>query len=354
MQWLRTITIEYGQDVPGSAYGPSNPWTLTSDESDDYRVQFRCTRTNTNKADSGVVSIYNLPRRMSEAIRQGTAEANEDRRRILKGTRFRNDIDARNAELRELAEANLVKVFAGYKGQSKQIFQGDITDLSTKAMNSDVDNVTSISLGDTIIPLKYGWLNKSFGGNSKTSDVLSSVITAAGIKRSKQAIDFMDNVLPGVEVLEFKNGAFVFGGVQPNVDAIVARYGVQWFIRDGEFYFMPRGSLIDDFAIRLDKGDNLLRPLSELEGEDINFTMLLDGDVLPGRGFRIYDEDGRRTSNFGYRADTVDYIGDTHGNPWYCMVRASRIKDDAFPSIPNFSVLSPSPEIFSADNVAVP
>jgi hypothetical protein len=349
---MRKVTIEYGQEVEGSAYGPLQPWSLTSEGDEDYRVQFRFTRTNTNSADTGRIRIYNLPPEFVASIRNGTREANADRASIMDDVRWRDDMDRRNAELRELAQANIVKVYAGYQDGTKQIFQGDITDLDVNSMGSDVDTITSINLGDAIIPLKFGWLNKSFDGNTKLADLLTSIITSSGILPSKQSLDFMDNVLPGVEVLEFRNGAIVQGDIKPNVDAIVARYGVQWFIRNGEFYLMPRGSLIDDFAIRLDMGDNLLRPLSELDGDDISFTMLLDGDVLPGRGFRIYDELGKPTSNYGYRADTVDYIGDTHANPWYCMVKGSRIEDPAL--LTDFAVLTPSPAIFSSENVAVP
>jgi hypothetical protein len=151
-------------------------------------------------------------------------------------------------------------------------------------------------------------------------------------------------------VFELRNGAFVQGGIARNIDALVARYGVQWFIRDGEFFMMPRKSLIDDFALRLDEGDNLLRPLGKVNGEDIQFTMLLDGDMLPGRGFKIFDTKGQPTSTFGYRADDVRYVGDTHGNPWYCIVQGSRIDED-------FDVehraLTPD-QAFTSDSIAVP
>ena len=350
-QWRRKITVEYGQNLE-SPYGPLRPWSITSEGDEDFRVQFKFNRTNTNRADAGRVRIYNLPPEFAASIRDGTREANEDRSRILDDVRWRDNLDRRNAELRELAQANLVRVFAGYEGQMRQIFQGDITDLDVNSMMSDTDTITSIDVGDAIIPLKYGWLNKSFDGNTKTADLLREIITASGILPSKQSLNFLDNVLPGVEVLEFRNSAIVQGDIKPNVDAIVARYGVQWFIRDGEFYLMPRGALIDDFALRLDLGDNVLRPLSGLDGDEISFTMLLDGDMLPGRGFKIFDEDGRPISTFGYRADTVDYVGDTHGNPWYCMVKASRIDNPAL--INDFALLTPSPAIFSSENVAVP
>lgn len=349
-QWLRRITVQYGQEL-ASPYGPEQPWELTSEGNDDYRIQFRFSRTNTNRADSGRVMIYNLPPEFASSIKRGTKEANEDRARILVDPRWRNDIEARNNELRELAQANLVKVYAGYRDSTKLIFTGDITELSTKSMGSTTDSITSIDLGDTIIPLKYGWLTKSFGGGARLDSVLSSVLSVAGIPASEQAKKFLETTVPGVEVAEFRNGYIVQGGINVNIDALVARYGVQWFVRDGETYFMPRGSLLDDFAIRLDLGENVLRPVSDLENDSVSFTMLLDGEMLPGRGFRIFDEQGQQTSNFGYRADTVDYVGDTHGNPWYCMVQGSRIEDVNFP--PSFAALQPS-EVFTLESVAVP
>jgi hypothetical protein len=350
-QRLRKITVEYGQDIPGSILGPSRPWSITSEGSDDYRVQFSFTRTNTNHADTGRVIIYNLPPELSDAISEGTSQSNTDREDILVDPRYRTDIDARNAKLQELAKANLVKVYAGYVDDMKLIFTGDITDLNTKAMGSGVDEITTITLGDTIIPLKYGWLNKTFGDGATTGDILNNIMAGLSIGMSEQALAFQAESILGVEVASFKDGMFIFGGVKRNVDAIVARYGVQWFIRDGEFYFMPRGSVIDDFFLRLNEGENILRPISKFNGDDIKFTMLLDGDVLPGRGFVIENAEGERTSNRGYRADTVTYIGDTHSNPWYCMVAASRLKDEQ--ATPRFVALTPSQAITS-NTVAVP
>lgn len=350
-QWLRRITVEYGNEAFVSALGPSLPWSLTSDGSMDYRVQFRLTRTNTNQADTGRVIIYNLPPDLSDAIRNGASQSNKDREDILEDPRYRLDIDARNAKLQELAKANLVKIYAGYRDNTKLIFTGDITGLNTKALSSDVDSITTIDLGDTIIPLKYGWLNKSFGAGASTDEVINGIMKAVGIGMSQQALKFQAEHILGVEVSEFKNGMIIIGGLKRSADAIVARYGVQWFIRDGEFYFMPRGSVIDDFFLRLNEGENILRPMSSFNGDDIQFTMLLDGDVLPGRGFVIEDAGGKRTSNRGYRADTVNYIGDTHGNPWYCMVAASRLKEEI--ATPPHRALTPS-QVFTSTTVAVP
>lgn len=349
-QWMRKITVEYGQEI-GSALGPSSPWSLTSQEDSDFRIQFRFSRTNTNRADSGRVSIYNLPLDFADAIRNGVQEANEDRARIMEGPRFKNDIEGRNRALKDLSEANLVKVYAGYQDGTKLIFTGDVTDLDTKSMSSDTDSITSIDLGDTIVPLKYGWLSKSFGGGATLDQILNSVISASGIPGSQQAIKFISNTIAGVEVAEFRNGLVVVGGIQRSLDDLVAMYGVQWFVRDGEIYFMPRGALIDDFALRLDEGDNVLRPISNMDGDRIKFTMLLDGDMLPGRGFKIFDTDGLPKSDIGYRADTVDYVGDTHGNPWYCLVQGSRIDDNNFP--PAFSQFTRG-EAIDTGAVAIP
>lgn len=350
MQWLRKITVEYGQRVPGSALGPLNPWSLTSEGNEDYRIQFSFNRTNTNRADTGRIAIYNLPPEFVSAIRTGVQEANDDRKNILEGPQFKGDLDGRNNELRTLAQANLVKVYAGYKDGTKLIFTGDITGIKIKSMMSDNDVITTIDLGDAIIPLKYGWLNKTFAGGSKLDDVLNSILIAAGVPASEQVKKFQLETVAGVEVAEFKNGYAVIGGIKRNLDSIVARYGAQWFIRDGEFFLMARGALIDDFALRLDLGDNVLRPVSELDGDSVSFTMLMDGDMLPGRGFRIFGTDGEPTSNKGYRADTVTYVGDTHGNPWYCIVEGIKIDDQAFPPA---ALIAPD-QAFTTENVAVP
>ena len=190
-----------------------------------------------------------------------------------------------------------------------------------------------------------------FGDGAKVDEVLNGMLSSLGVPMSDQALKFQAESILGVEVASFKDGAIIFGGLKRNADAIVAQYGVQWFIRDGEFFFMPRGSVIDDFFLRLNEGENILRPISKFNGDDIKFTMLLDGDVLPGRGFVIEDAEGERTSNRGYRADTVTYIGDTHSNPWYCMVAASRLKDEV--ATPRFVALTPSQAITS-NTVAVP
>ena len=349
-QWMRKITVEYGQAGQVSNYGPPEPWSITSEGNSDYRIQFSFKRTNTNHADTGRLAIYNLPPAFMASIKSGVAKSNADRKTILGLIRFKSDIDARNAELRELSTSNLIRVYAGYKDGTKLIFTGDITSIDVKSMGSDTDSITSMDLGDAIIPLKYGWLNKTFAGGSKLEDVLNTIMKSTGLSPSEMAKKFQNETVAGVEVAEFRNGLAIMGGIKRNVDAIVARYGAQWFIRDGEFFFMARGAIIDDFVLRLDLGANVLRPLSELDGDSVRFTMLIDGDMMPGRGFRIFDEDGEQLSNIGYRADTVSYVGDTHGNPWYCIVEGIKIDDQAFPPATALT----AGQVFTTENVAVP
>jgi hypothetical protein len=140
-------------------------------------------------------------------------------------------------------------------------------------------------------------------------------------------LTFLDTNFPDVVALEFKNGYVVQGGIERNLDNLVAAYGVQWFFRNGEIFFMKRGDVFEDFAMGLYDGINLLLPQSKLDGDDIRSRMLLDGDMVPGRAFRIFDKAGRPTSQHGYRADDVEYTGDTHGQPWYVDIVASRIDE---------------------------
>lgn len=349
-QWMRKITVEYGQQIPEGEYGPPVPWSITSEGDSDYRIQFSFNRTNTSNADTGRIAIYNLPPEFLDSIRSGVTKANADRLKILNLISFKSDLDARNGELRELAKANLIKVYAGYRDGIKLIFTGDITSIEYNSMRSDTDTITRIDLGDMIIPLKYGWLNKTFAGDSSVADILTSVMGSLGVTASEMAKRLQNESTLGVELSQFKNGLIIMGGVKRSVDALVARYGVQWFLRDGEYFLMARGALIDDFALRLDLGNNVLRPVSDLDGDSTKFTMLLDGDMLPGRGFRIFDEAGKPTSKSGYRADTVRYIGDTHGNPWYCMVEGISVDGAGFPPA---TLITPD-QAFSTTNVAVP
>lgn len=342
--WMRKVVIKYGQpSPPGYAYGPRNPWTLTSEAANDLRVTFRFTRTNQSHADSGVLAIHNLPKEFADAIHSGFRDANLDRASILddstynisEGTRnktisarYRNDVEGRNKALQALAEANRIWIWAGYRDDLKLIFQGDITDLVMKTLDSEVDSITAISVGDSILTSVYGYLNnKPFGKNSYLKDTLVAVVSAFGSKISTQGLSFLNTNFPDVVALEFKDGYMVQGGIERNLDNLVAAYGVQWFFRNGEIYFMKRGDVFEDFALRLDEGRNMLRPIGNVNGEDIQFRMLMDGDMVPGRAFRIFNKDGKPTSQHGYRADTVEYQGDTHSTPWYTTVVASRIDE---------------------------
>ncbi len=351
IQWLREVRIEYGEDIPGSVYGPRTPWKITSKSDNDLRVTFRCTRTNTARSDAGRLNIFNMPEKFRDAIVSGVKEANTDRAFILADPRNKNDFDRRNDQLRQLAQANRIKIFAGYQGSTQLIFTGDIKRINNRSLRSAVDTVMDIELGDAIITFKFGWFdNNVFGAGTQVGNLLSTIVVAAGGKMSQQSLKFLAETVPGVAVSEFRNGMVIQGDITRNIDAIVGRYGVQWFFRDGEFFMMPRGSVLDDFALRLDQGTNVLDPIGNIEGEDIKFRMLIDGRMTPGRGFRIHDRDGKPTSVHGYRADTVEYSGDTHGNPWYNTIIGSRISAANFPE--PFIVLTPA-EAFSATESVV-
>ncbi len=339
MQWLRKITVRYGQEVPGSTLGPRTSWTLTSENDNDLRMTFRFFRSNRSTVDKGSVSIFNLPRQLKDAIRSGVQEALDARSFIMSDPQFRCDIPGRNAKLRELSDANKVAVFAGYRDESRLIFQGDITDLSTKDLGSTLDTVTTISLGDSIILLKHGYLHQPFGANSELIDVLSAVVTASGLTTNPESLSFLGTTVAGVSTFKFENGYIAQGGIGLSISDLVEQRGIQWFVRDNEVFYMPRRAVLDNFSLRLDKGLNVLKPVDQTDGEDISFRMLIDGNMIPGRGFRLFEENGEPTSTHGYRSDEVNYTGDTHGNPWYCSVVGSRISLDTFP--PPFAAITP-------------
>ena len=243
MQWLRKITVRYGQEVPESTLGPRTSWTLTSENDNDLRMTFRFFRSNRSTVDKGSVSIFNLPRQLKDAIRSGVQEALDARSFIMSDPQFRCDIPGRNARLRELSDANKVAVFAGYKDESRLIFQGDITDLSTKDLGSTRDTVTTISLGDSIILLKHGYLHQAFGANTELIDMLAAVVTASGLTTSPESLSFLGTKIPGVATFKFDNGAIVQGGIGVSMSDLVEQRGIQWLSR-----LMARTSLRGAFT----------------------------------------------------------------------------------------------------------
>lgn len=117
-------------------------------------------------------------------------------------------------------------------------------------------------------------------------------------------------------------------------------YGLQWWQRDGQIYYVAQGAVTKDFSIVLQEGVDLIGAPEVMGFDDVKGVALLNPRLFPGRGMfvvkkpRPFDIPNNKInpitglrgehvgSTNGLRCEVVNYVGDTHGQAWYTFFEA--------------------------------
>ncbi len=258
------------------------------------RFTWEIERDNTNAADKGRISIFNL----SSAFRGVLFEA-----------------------WRALSAASgyLVEFGIGWDGVPQTVIRGDVWRL-TPNRRTPTDVETVIEIGDGQKNLRDQTVGRSFS-NVRISIVLEYLVAlppatadagGGGLgliypPESKALVAQATSELPIQTWGNIPAGA----NTREAIDLIMSTLGLTWRIHNGAFVVL-RGGLSN-------KPPPLIRPgtgLISYEVRDdggIDFTALSNPDVEPGTQVLVQDDNGRPFAEPAYRVDRAVYRGDTDG-----------------------------------------
>lgn len=325
-QYLRALKLVYGEQDNPNARGPDRPFTITSKGGDNVRVAFVARRNNKGEADTCTIDIYNLSKEDRESME---VDRETQWRRRLEVQQQELDTDERARKLKELSDAYRINLFAGYGDPDTLplMFRGDLLDVVPVLRRGQVDTITRIKLGDTLLALRDSYMSQVFQAGTRSDNIIRAGIASMGLDAEKGAKAFLSAVGPNATFTKMENGWYAVGRSPDTIDEFVDLFGLQWWIRDGVIYFVSQGATLQDLSIELVEGRDLLDWNESGVYGDFRGKALLNSDIVPGRGLilRVFGEQTRAEGQKSLRVATAIYQGDTHGAAWWVTFEAQGV-----------------------------
>ena len=301
-QFNRQVTIELGQ------LGRSGLRVQ------DLRVSFSVKKSSTDTFNTGKVAIYNL---------------NENSRRFVDSFDITDD-------------KNLLTISAGYEGNQKVLFRGNISLVSISIEKPNV--ITNIEANDgerTINELKF-YPPLSYAAGTWAKHVLQDVINKTSLGQ-----DYVN--WSAIRDKQYKNGFSFQGDAKVLVNNLCNYLGLDWSIQDNQLKFnksndtdgAPVVNLTPDTGLisspirlndihsalygQLSKADKEAEGLSKVTGATgrkyhkkisggYEIKCLLQPTAEPGGVVQVTSDNIKKQQ---FRILEVEHSGDTHGAEWF-------------------------------------
>lgn len=223
----------------------------------------------------------------------------------------------------------LIHLDAGYDGEYRRIFTGDLRWASSVPRGTDWE--TTIQVGDGSRAFRHAKVARSFGPGTSVRQALVEAAKSMGLTLPA-------HVAASRELDEqFANGTVLQGSAADELTRLLAPYGYEWTIQDGTLQMYrddearpgqalviappPDGTLIESpefapptYAAKPSKSARRSTVRSPL----LRFRTLLYPQIVPGSRAEV-----RSTVTRGiYKVIQLTHTGDTHGGDWITDVEA--------------------------------
>lgn len=203
---------------------------------------------------------------------------------------------------------------AGYTGDRKTIFTGDITTLSSH--REGVDWVTSFESGDGEKASKSSRVSLSMGPGASVGVLLEQAINQLGVN--------IGNAAPKLAALKtriLQKGVAVSGRVTDIIGPYLTSAGYQWSIQDGELQILEPGETTIETVLVLNQASGLIGVPETGEKGIISARSLMTGEIHPGRRVVMDSLSVKGT----FKVERVTHSGDTWGADWYTDFEAKPV-----------------------------
>lgn len=244
----------------------------------------------------------------------------------------------------------VMRLSAGYKsdrdaGIVEEIYVGEI--IHAESGRSGADFVTTIECGDGDETFSTQSVEQKFGPGTRVRDVIKlvagaftkptpavdeTVVFGPTPKKPKNPptpsrIEFraIDADLAALEVdlqtagfsLVLRRAFSVAGNAQEVMDKLARMWRFDWSVQDGVFQITSYGRALVGESVSLTPKTGLIGSPAKTE-DGVRFASLLIPQLRPGVEVHVESE----TVTGAFRADTVRFLGDTHGENWTAEVEA--------------------------------
>lgn len=206
-----------------------------------------------------------------------------------------------------------ITLSAGYKGDNKIIYRGDIKDV--ESYREGTDWVTSITCGTGAHAIKGAHTSFSFGAGTTVKERLTRLAKDMGLS-------LPTNVKEGKSFIEQVSSGEVMHGPSMNIMKRVVGPGYSVSIQDDKLVVLEEDGVRFAAGTRIAQDTGMIGiptigpPRHEKGKPILTVKTLLNGDLQAG-GFAQLRTD---TVNGDYKCERVTHSGDTHGQEWYSSV----------------------------------
>lgn len=298
-QWIRKINVIV--DGGGKALDLSG-----------LHIQFSITKSDAQTPNEAEVTIYNMTDETANLIKR----------------EFRN-----------------ITIQAGYIDHYGVIFQGNIKQVKLGKENG-TDKFLKIYAGDGDAAYNFAVVNTTLAAGATDEDKVNAATGAMGGHGASKGS------VTGLGKSKLTRGKVMYGMARDVMRQTSESNGTSWSIQNGKVQVVPIDGVLPTQAVVLNSKSGLigtpeqtndgitaqclLNPMLSISGRvKINNGDILEADIKKDKPSKKDkpdkqdkpDKPARITDDGFYKLLKVDYVGDTHGNDWYCNLVCLAIND---------------------------
>lgn len=219
---------------------------------------------------------------------------------------------------------------AGYEENFGQIFSGQI---QQKLIGRENNTDTYLELIGAEGDEAYNWafVNKSLSAGYTQKDVHSEIV--APMKEH----DVTQGATPTFSDAQSPRGRVLYGMCRDQMRTFGQTNNCDWSINDGKVNTVPDGEPLVKEAVVLNSGSGMIG-LPQLTINGVNVRCLINPSIQTGSLLKIDNSSIQgvalptsytfvntypdKSADGLYVVYSLQYIGDTRGNPWYCDIVA--------------------------------
>lgn len=260
-QYLRKVIVNV---IPQTGSGISINGSTSN--SQDIRINFKCSKTNDSDPNEATIEMYNLSQTTRNLLAARNTVINLTIGYLgLTNAGKANTLLAGNPGIGTVFIGNVVKT----KNEKKK--KKDDLGISTKLENTDL--ITTVKIGDGDNQYRNAYLDKGYPANTQLQTVLTDLANSLGLNMGPM-IDIPRQV--------YSQGFAVTGLTRDQLDQICSNYELEWSIQNQAVQIIPKTVTDSSSAIVVNPKSGLIGPPNPTS-YGVEFTTLCDHRMIPGR-----------------------------------------------------------------------
>lgn len=222
---------------------------------------------------------------------------------------------------RSFLQGRPLKVYlsAGYDGELKQIFVGDVSWADSKRISTGWE--TAIRLGDGERAIKNARHNRSYISGTKLNSIVKDITESMGLRVPTSASDAVDLAH------DLVSGTAVSGPSHRQLTQMLEAKGMRWSVQDDQMVILKNDETLPNASRVISAQTGMIgtpgfgTPEKKGKPPALSVSTLLYPELTPGGRIDLQS----RTARGLFKIQSVRHSGDTHGTSWQTDVEANPI-----------------------------